>query len=74
MLSNNFLFAKALVEKKLAMAVDLQVANTRKVKALKLITETNDKDTIRIFKMLFQKITKDGGIFDPLNIFVEEKD
>ena len=60
------------MEKKLAKAVDQQVANNRKVKALKLTTETNDKDTIRIFKMLFQKITKDGGIFDPLNIFVED--
>ena len=60
-----------MVEKKIAKAVDQQVANSRKVKALKLTTETDDKDTIRIFKMLFQKISKDGGVFDPLNLFVE---
>ena len=62
------------MEKKLAKAVDQQVANNRKVKALKLTTETDDRDTIRIFKMLFEKITKDGGVFDPLNIFVERKE
>ena len=50
------------------------MANNRKVKALKLTTETDDKDTLRIFKMLFEKIAKNGGVFDPLNIFVEGRE
>ena len=62
------------MEKKLAKAVDQQVANNRKVKALKLTTETDDKDTLRIFKMLFEKIAKNDGVFDPLNIFVEGRE
>ena len=62
------------MEKKLAKAVDQQVANNRKVKALKLTTETDDKDTLRIFKMLFEKIAKNGGVFDRLNIFVEGRE
>ena len=62
-----------MVEKKIAKAVEQQVGK-RKVNALKLTTQTEDRDTLRIFRMLFEKITKNGGVFDPLNIFVEGRE
>ena len=62
------------MEKGLAKFVEQQGASNRKVKALKLTTETDDKDTVRVFRMLFELSANTGGVFDPLNIFLEGRE
>ena len=57
------------MEKKIAKFVEQQGASIRRVKALKLTTETDEKETIRVFRMLYELSANNGGVFDPLNIF-----
>ena len=39
---------------------------------LTLTSETQDEDTIRLYKMLFERCKEDGNTFDPLGMFGEQ--
>ena len=66
-------FSKALEEAKIAMIVNQKSNNNKDFKALKLTTETDDKDTIRVFQILFDLNRKNGDIFDPLSMFGQDE-
>jgi len=45
------------------------VNNHKSFEVLILTTETGDSETIKLYKMLFERCREDGKDFDPLNMF-----
>ena len=43
--------------------------NHKSFEVLILTTETEDRDTIELYRMLFERCWEDGKDFDPLNMF-----
>ena len=43
--------------------------NHKSFEVLILTTETEDSETIKLYKMLFERCREDGKDFDPLNMF-----
>ena len=46
--------------------------NHKSSAVLTLTTETQDRDTIRLYRLLFEGCKEDGITFDPLGIFGEQ--
>ena len=73
-------FIKALEQTKIATIVIQKGTNNKTTKSLKLTFETNDKDTIRVFKVLYDLNIGRGctdyprDVFDPLKMFHIEED
>ena len=62
-------FIKALEEYNIAQVVEKQTGNKKMISALELTYQAEDRDTIRMFKLMFDISKKEGIIFDPLAMF-----
>ena len=66
-------FLRALEEFKIGHVVERQTGNKKKVLALKLTFQVDDRESIRMFKLMFDKSENEGVIFDPLKMFGDEQ-
>ena len=62
-------FIEALQEFKIAQVVERQTGNKKQILALKLTYKAEDRDTIRMFKLMYDLSKKEGISFDPLELF-----
>ena len=53
----------------LAIREKRKTRTTKSFEVLILTTETEDRDTIELYRMLFERCREDGKDFDPLNMF-----
>ena len=62
-------FFEALKEFGIKQVVERITGNNKKAMALKLTYEADNRDTVRVFEMMYEKSKTDGVIFDPLKLF-----
>ena len=67
-------FFKALEQTKIATIVEQKATNNKTAKSLKLTFETDDEDTIRVFKVLYDLNIGRSDVFDPLKMFHLDED
>jgi hypothetical protein len=58
-----------LVKFKIAELINKTTNNNKSAEALQLTTKTDNRDTVRVYKILHEKNKEAGEKFDPLKIF-----
>ena len=58
---------------KIAEMINKKTNNNKFAEALQLTTKTENTDTVRIFRILFDKNMEDGYKFDPLSLFSQNE-
>ena len=62
-------FFEALTEFGIGQIVDKVTGNNKKAKALKLTYKADNRETLRVYELMYEKSKKEGVIFDPLGVF-----
>ena len=58
-----------LLKFKIAELINKKTNNNKSAEALQLTTKTDNRDTVRVYKILYEKNKEAGQKFDPLKIF-----
>ena len=58
---------------KIAELINKKTNNNKSAEALQLTTKTDNRDTVRVYKILIERNKADGYKFDPLKIFSQVK-
>ena len=53
----------------MAVMANKKTSNNRVAEALQLTTQTEDVETVRLFRLLYELSKKDRIMFDPLGLF-----
>ena len=66
-------FFEALLEFGIGQIVERVTGNNKKAKALKLTYKAENRDTLRVYQLMYEKSMKEGITFDPLGVFSQSE-